>query len=210
MVLDSEMIVTIIAWLVSLFIAIMAWLQALSVQRKTQDHDMRVTKLQNELNSSRERLKSELAKELAAEESVLRVHDELRVRMFEMGAKAVDEAGANLQNMIYVYKNYKYAEAAEDVAPRKRLAEVTEVLIGTGMFLPPDLAEAFKSARSYLLGNMKQKMHKAYAMDDKNPAKNVIFQEAFAEADQRALKFRTAALEWNRAEWERLTRADTT
>jgi hypothetical protein len=201
------MIAAVITALGSLIIAILAWIRAVTVQRKTLAHELRVTQLQSDLSSSREELKSELARELAAEESRLRVQAELRVKLFEMGAKAVDEAGVTTQNLIYVYKNYWYTRADEKIAPRSRLAEVTEAVIGTGMFLPPELTEVFENARPYILGRMKQKLHEAQSNENGTEAWNVI-QAAFAEANERALEFRTAALEWKRAEWQKLTGAD--
>jgi hypothetical protein len=78
-----------------------------------------------------------------------------------------------------------YAEAADEVAPRTRLAEVTEALIGTGMFLPPELTDVFESARSYVLGRMKQQFHEAHATKNRNHAGSIA-QTAFAEADQKA------------------------
>lgn len=101
--IDPKVVAAIVTGLGSLCIAIVAWIRTLDVQRKTQEHEMRVAQLQNEFSSSKERLKSEPAKELAVEESILRVHGELKVRMFELGAKVVDDAGVNLQSLIYVY-----------------------------------------------------------------------------------------------------------
>lgn len=204
---DPKAIAAMITALTSLCISIIVWIRTLSVQRRTHEHGILVEELKSNLEKSRDLLKNELAKELAGEESLFRIRAELRIKMFEMGAKAVDEAGVNLQNLIYVYKNYFYADAAEEVAPRTRLAEVTEAVICTGMFMPPELTDDFESARSYVLGGMKQLLHEARSVEDQSYAQRIA-QEAFAEADHKAIAFRTAALEWKRAEWKNLTESD--
>jgi len=181
---NLKAIAPILAALTSLCIAIIVWVQTLSVQRMTHEHGMLIEELKSNLETSRVILKNELAKELASEESLLRIRAELRIKMFEMGAKSVDEAGVKLQNLIYVYKNYWYAEAAEDVTPRTRLAEVTEAVIGTGMFMPPELTDIFESARSYVLGGMKQRLHEARSMEDQTHAQKIA-QEAFSDADHK-------------------------
>jgi len=204
---DPKEISAVITAITSLCIAIIVWIRTVSVQRKIHKHEKITQELKNNLEKSRDILKKELAKELAQEESLLRIRAELRIKMFELGAKAVDEAGVNLQNLIYVYKNYVYAEAADQVAPRTRLAEVSEAVIGTGMFMPPELTDIFEEARSYLLGGMKQRLHEARTDEEKSYDQRIT-QEAFAEADQKAIAFREAALEWKCAEWKVLTESD--
>lgn len=201
---DTTLISTTITAITSLVIAIIVWIRTVSVQHKINQHSTQVAELSNRLDTERDILKNELAKELAKEETLFRVRAELRIKMFEMGAKAIDEASINLQNLIYVYKNYIFAEAGEQVSPRTRLAEVTEAVIGTGMFMPPELTDVFESARSYLLGDMKKHLHEARSSGE-NDYNQEIVQTAFYEADKRAVAFRQAALDWKRTEWERLT-----
>lgn len=202
MAIDSEAGAALIAAVVSLVVAALAWLRALSAQRNANKHDDEIARMQHELASSRDRMKSELAKELTAQESVLRVQAELRVKMFELAATAVDEASANVQSMIYTYGNY--TQSTEDVTTRQRLVEVTESVIATGMFLPPELTEPFERTRDYVLGEMKAKLIESLSIEDRVQAQGIT-SEAFSEAQSRAAAFRAASLKWKRAEWRSLT-----
>ena len=76
-----------LAALAAVVVAVLTWLQQRDVTTLAHAQEHELTRLRADLSSSEARLRNDLARDLAAHESRLRVQSEMRLRLFERSAE---------------------------------------------------------------------------------------------------------------------------
>jgi hypothetical protein len=169
------------AIVVALVSAVFTWL-------RTRD----VEKLRADIAATETRLRHDLARDLAAHESALRIQNEIRLRLFERSVTAIDRALVALHGAGREILAEAERTAARDPSPPRRPPKNYRRLFSHMAFLPPALDREFLQARD--------------AVDDAAMASVVLsevnpFGDALGKMTRAVEGFEASARRWKDSNW---------
>jgi hypothetical protein len=160
--------------------------------------DAQQLRLRSELSSTEERLRTSLARDLAAHESALRVQGELRLRLFERAAGATAEAMQIFVKTVGRFLDATHLSDGVDGAANDDVLRLVQDLHHVGTFVPPELDEAFEKSRAALLTSVSRYLTSSSPPDAE--AREAILR-ARSEAVRALEDFAFATREWKRNSW---------
>jgi len=180
--------------------ALVAWLMNLSVKERAKLHDIEIAQLRSQLASSEERLRGSVARDVATHESALRVSGELRLRLFAQAAKSTATAARELSETLGKLVGFSSAlETDSNVSGALvKLLGTPELLLHTGVLLPPELDEPYAIASGAIVMAITA-VARLHDTDDRAQHEQAAL--ALTNAHETTHGFRRAATTWKASAW---------
>lgn len=196
--------VALISGLVALAIALITRSAQSELSALAHANTKELSRIQAEQAATEERLRSQLARELATHESSLRIRAETRLRLFERSVRTTERA------LTIIHRGMRIAlDAASRAERRERKADPDAVKVMKGMidrtfeqlfaqstFLPPELDDGFVSARERVYAAAKAAAHAIETDGRHEPVRDAVAQMKTA-----IFGFEESAREWKRRNW---------
>jgi hypothetical protein len=193
-----------IGWLKVRDMAALAAGQIERFRQQAKTSEAELAHLRSELNATEERLRSRLARELAREESALRVQAELRLKMFTLGAHAVGDCRRAISTWLGTLPNLLMgvAEHRKNTELLPAVEQANKVVRDAGTMLPPELDSAWNSCSRELTHGSMEIL--GVARLDALEERRKKCAEIGGRLGTLASQFTVAALRWKAEEWRRV------
>jgi hypothetical protein len=196
-----------IGWLKVRDTATLATSQIERFRQQAKTDEVELARLRSELTTMEARLHSRLARELAREESALRVQAELRLRMFTVGAQAVGDCRRAITTWLGTLPNLLMgvAEHRKNAELLPAVEQANKVVREAGAMLPPELDSAWTScSRELTHGSMEiLGVARLDALEERRKKCSEIGSRLGTVASQ----FAQTALRWKAEQWHRVEQA---
>jgi hypothetical protein len=192
--IDPAVTAACLAALAAIAAGVVAWLAQRDAAR-----------LRSELGARDDRLRNDLARDLAGHESALRVAGELKLRMLAQASESTAEAARVLAESLNGVLRFANDVSSGATADFERIYAIHSLLLQTGVFLPPELDKAYDAAAEAI--SLSIVTISALRSDEKEQRYAAVASLVGGPRD-RVREFRDQASGWKKTAWARINETD--